>query len=185
MVNVYQPYIAHYNNGNRLYKLGDHKEAINEYKRALELFPPEKKECSIRINLALAMINNIENESEPNVEDILDVLAEAKEVLCEGGCANRDNNKGHSKKAEQLKEDIEEYEEKLKKQQKESKDDKENKKDKDKDDSQDDDNNKDDELKRKEKQIKELQKQSNKSRQQDVGSVKDSNSYEYYSGKKW
>lgn len=182
MVNIYQPYTAHYNNGNRLYKLGDYNESINEYKKALKLFPPEKKECSIRINLALAMIKDVENESEQNVNNILEVLEEAKEVLYEDGCANRNNDNGHSKKAEQLKEDIEEYEEKLKKQQKEPK---KEKKDKDNKDEPKDSKGKDEELKKKEKQIKELQKQSSKSRQEGMGSIIDGANYEYYSGKKW
>lgn len=184
IVNIYQPYIAHYNDGNKSFKLGDYEEAIDEYKKALNLFPPEKKECSIRINLALAMIRAVEDENEADVDDILSVLSEAKDVLCEDGCANRNNNKGHSKKAEQLKEDIEEYEEKLKKQQKESEEDDEDE-EKDKEEESEDNNSSKKELKKKEEQIKELQKQSSKSRQESMGSIENGEDYQYYSGKKW
>lgn len=104
IMNISQPYIAHYNYGNVLYKNGEYDRAINEYEKALKAFPPEKKECSIRINLALAMLAKIDGNQEK--EEIVKQLQEARQTLCEDGCANKNDDKGHSKKAETLKKDI-------------------------------------------------------------------------------
>lgn len=181
VANVYEPYVVHYNNGNRLYKIADYSEAIEEYKEALKLHPPKKKECSIRINLALAMIKNVENEKNSDVSDILEVLHDAKEVLYEDGCANVDNDEGHSKEAEQLEDDINEYEKLLKNQQEKSKE-KDNNND---NNESEDDEQKRSELKKKEEQIKEQQKQSGKARQDDIEFSRDINNYKYYDGKQW
>lgn len=178
IANVYEPYVVHYNNGNRLYKAADYSGAIEEYEKALKLHPPEKKECSIRINLALAMIKNAESEKNPDIYDMLDVLHDAKEVLYEDGCANRDDDKGHSKKAEQLEDDIEEYEKLLKNQ-------KDKSEDNDDDNGSEDDEQKKSELKRKEEQIKEQQKQNGKVRQEKTELSKDIKDYKYYNGKQW
>ena len=61
-LNIYQPYIAHYNYGNVLYNNGKYNQAIEEYKRALNLFPPQYKECPIRINLALSILKGLHTE---------------------------------------------------------------------------------------------------------------------------
>lgn len=108
ILNIEEPYIAHYNYGNLLYKNADFYGAISEYNKALALFPAKEKECSIRINLALAMLKNINEEevSEDNTKNTLEILKNAREVLCENGCANRNDDNGHSAEAEKLKKDI-------------------------------------------------------------------------------
>ena len=54
--NVIQPYLAHYNMGNIHYQNGAYESAIDEYKKALLKNPDKEEECSVRINLALAII---------------------------------------------------------------------------------------------------------------------------------
>lgn len=103
-----EPYIAYYNQGNISYKEDSFVDAIASYEKALELNPPKKKECSIRINLALAMLGTMPEDysASENVDTSLQILKEAREVLLEKECAT-ENGDGHSKTAEQLKEEIE------------------------------------------------------------------------------
>lgn len=107
--NCFQPYIAHYNNGNIYYQEGNYDKAIEEYNEALALYPPKDRECSIRINLALAMMKKLgeDYDAPENVEASIGQLKEAKEVLLEEDCATQDDD-GHSRTAEKLKEEIEE-----------------------------------------------------------------------------
>lgn len=180
IANIWQPYIIHYNKGNVLYKNGKYEEAIEEYKKALNLFPPKKKECLIRINLALAMIKNAESIENQTIDGILPILSDAKEVLYEDGCANKNDDGGHNKKAIQLKKDIENYEKLLKMQQQAQKQNNENNNN----DNKEEVNEK--VMNEKEQKIREEQKQNNKSRQERLLKSKNikSNSYSY-KGKSW
>ncbi|MBR1815314.1 MAG: tetratricopeptide repeat protein [Lachnospiraceae bacterium] len=105
--NVYQPYVAYYNSGNVYYQKHDYDNAIKEYNRALNAAPPELKECSIRINLALAMIGKIPSDydSPDNIDETIVSLKEARAVLLVDGCATEDGD-GHSRTAERLKREI-------------------------------------------------------------------------------
>ena len=49
-------YIYFYNQGNDRYERLDYTGAIESYEQALNANPPHFKECSVRVNLALAMI---------------------------------------------------------------------------------------------------------------------------------
>lgn len=102
-------YIFYYNSGNRDFERTDYIGAMEEYENALAAHPPHLKECSIRINLALAMIYNLgEDFAEPeNVENSINVLLAAKDVLLEDECATLEGD-GHSETAEQLKREIDE-----------------------------------------------------------------------------
>lgn len=117
ILNWSEPYIAHYNQGNIYYKNDNFEDAITSYERALELHPPEEKECAIRINLALAMLGTIDEDySAPeHVDTSLEILRGARDVLLEEGCAT-ENGDGHSETAEQLKEEIEAMMEQLEQQ---------------------------------------------------------------------
>ena len=122
-----EPYIAYYNQGNVYYKDDSFVDAIASYEKALELNPPEKKECSIRINLALAMLGTMAEDysASENVDTSLQILKEAREILLEKECAT-ENGDGHSKTAEQLKEEIEALMKQLEQQSAESEETEEN-----------------------------------------------------------
>lgn len=196
VTNFQQPYIAHYNYGNVAYQNDKFDIAIREYKRALELYPPKKKECSIRINLALAMLEKIEDELEENEangeendnEETIAKLKEARKVLTEENCAGEDDDDGHSKKAEKLKKDIDEWIERLKN----GKDgDGGDKKDNNKKDPQkgEDEETDPEEIKSKEEQLKEYLKKGMEERNNDLSYYRqmierDKGSY-YYDGKTW
>lgn len=100
-------YIFYYNNGNSHYRKRDYTAAIEAYEKALKANPPEQKECSIRINMALAIIYNIGSDyAKPDkIEGTIETLKQAREVLLEVGCATEDGD-GHSETAEQLKDEI-------------------------------------------------------------------------------
>ena len=118
MFNWTEKYVAYYNQGNIEYQKGEYLNAIEAYEKALELDPPEQKECSIRINLALAMLATIGDlyQDPAYAEDILTILYSARDVLLEDGCATEAGD-GHSADAEQLKKEIEEIINELEKQQ--------------------------------------------------------------------
>ena len=114
VVNWIQPYLAHYNTGNIHFENKEYEEAIKEYKEALDLKPGKDEECSVRINLALAMVYGLGEDyaSEENRENSLKVLKEAKQVLLENGCDTEDGD-GHNKTAQELKEEIDDMIRKL------------------------------------------------------------------------
>ena len=100
-------YVASYNNGNELYKKGKYEDAIEQYKTALEGKIPKYKECSVRINYALSICQKVQldERDQDSIKDAIKLYENAVNILTINGCAN-ENNTGHSKKAEQLKNDI-------------------------------------------------------------------------------
>lgn len=114
---LFTRYINLYNTGNSYYNKGDYDSAISCYEKALYANHPKDKECSIRINLALSMVYSLgENFAAPeNVENSLQTLKAARDVLLEDGCATEGGN-GHSETAEKLKEEIEKLIEQLEQQ---------------------------------------------------------------------
>lgn len=107
-------YIFLYNKGNKLYERYDYVGAIEQYQKALAANPPHFKECSVRVNLALAMIYNMgEDFAEPeNVESSIETLLAARDILLEDDCATEAGD-GHSEPAQQLKEEIDKLLEQL------------------------------------------------------------------------
>ncbi len=178
-LNIQEPYIAHYNRGNILYQDKEYDDAIEEYEKALKLCKSKKKECNIRINLALAKIAKIDKDyaSEENREETLSILSDAKNVLCENGCANRNDDNGHSRTAEKLKKDIERIEKELQdkqetdKSQSDKKDNKEEKESKD--------------IKSKKEQLKEIQSKTLNERNDELTKSMQPTEVQPYGGKNW
>lgn len=113
-------YIFLYNKANNLYERMDYAGAIEYYEDALAAHPPHflsTKECNVRINLALAMIYNLGPDfAEPeNVENSINTLLAAKEVLLDDNCA-AEEEVGHNETAQQLKEEIDKLLEQLQQQ---------------------------------------------------------------------
>ncbi|MCR5213563.1 MAG: tetratricopeptide repeat protein [Eubacterium sp.] len=116
LVNIPEGYLPYYNAGNAYYKLEDYDKAIDSYKSALESHPTEKKECDIRVNLALAMLHKIDFDNlttEKQKANAIRTLQSARNVLCEKGCADPYGTNGHDPEAEQLKQDIDKMLEEL------------------------------------------------------------------------
>lgn len=116
-------YIFYYNKGNNLYERFDYASAIEAYESALNAHPPHflsHKECSVRVNLALAMIYNMGPDfADPlNIDSSIETLMAARDILLEDGCATEEGD-GHSEPAQQLKEEIDKLLEQLQQQQQE------------------------------------------------------------------
>lgn len=115
--NFPQSYIAYYNYGNILYQNGKYKEAIEEYKKALEKKSPKEKECKIRINYALAICKTVQvdENNQESIANAIKTYESAIEILTQKGCANKKDNNGHSPDAQKLKNDIQKEIDRLKK----------------------------------------------------------------------
>ena len=116
--NWVQPYLAHYNMGNIHYQNKEYDYAIEEYQTALDLNPSQERECSVRINLALAMIKTLGEDyaNEEKLEASIAKLKVARGILLEEGCATDDGD-GHNETAEQLKREIDQLIDELEKKQ--------------------------------------------------------------------
>lgn len=115
--NFSESYVVYYNRGNIEFDNGNYDGAIQEYNLALEKNPPEKKECQIRINLAFAMLKKLnfgDRETEEKRKKLIEELEKVKKVLTEEGCAHENDNNGHSKDAQELKNDIDDFIKELK-----------------------------------------------------------------------
>jgi len=107
-LNIFESYIAPYNNGNILYKNMQFKDAYKKYEQALNCWDlPEDKDCEIRVNMALCKVKMLDEnfKNEEHIDESIELLNEARDILLENGCAS-DKGKGHHKDAQQLKEDI-------------------------------------------------------------------------------
>lgn len=165
----YEPCVSDYNAGNLQYQKGNYEEAIAYYQSALEQNPTKKKECKIRINLALSMIATLDTEemTESEIEDAISLLEDAKVILCTNGCA-REDGRGHDETAQTLKEEIDRLIEELKEKQ-ESK--QENKKD---DKPEEETKKQEEEIKEDiESQLKERQRQGNKERTENLNDLEE------------
>lgn len=177
----------HYNNGNKAFKQGYFADAEKDYTYALWEKPKKRQECKIRINKALSIVTPITPESV--TYDVLDQTIErleyAQSVLTENDCAHTDDSNGHNKKAQKLKEEIDEYIEYLK--ENVTPPDSEDQKDGDKDDQDKKDQDQDEE-KTKREELKELikgaEKEGLQERRQDLDTYKEG-AFSFYSGKNW
>lgn len=194
MLNFPESYIVHYNKGNVFYQEEDYDSAIDECKDALTKHPTKKKECSIRINLALAMIAQIDfdDNSEENIQNAINTLYDARDVLCENGCANENDDNGHSEKAEQLKKDIDDTIKELEEKQNSSdsdEDEEESEKndDTEKKDEEKESSNSESKEKRQKEELEKARQESSETRNNDLTESESrvGEEYEYYDGKIW
>ncbi len=130
----YDAYIMNYNLGNAHYKDGDYSKAQIYYEKCLEYELPEGEECSVRINLTMTKIQQIDfntidagyeafkNDEEVDLEalikkidEVIDQLKADRVILTEKNCAGAEDDNGHSKEAESLKKDIDNKIEELEK----------------------------------------------------------------------
>ena len=115
-LNFPESYVPYYNLGDAYYKEECYSEAASFFTEALKMYPPEEKECSIRINLALALCNTIDFtdlSSQDKIDTAIYVLYKARDVLLENGWAVEEGDNFKDADAQQLKEDIDKMLEKL------------------------------------------------------------------------
>lgn len=177
-----QPYIYYYNKGNILYKQGEYELAVESYQKALRSYVPKYKECAIRINMALAMVTPIdmENVTPENKDEIITILETARDILVEEGCANMEDDYGHSGDAQTLKNEIDAYLEMLKNPEESEKE----KQEPDTETSEEQEKNSEEE-KNIEKKFEEMEQQGLNERNQNLEDYKNLQNYEYYDGNCW
>lgn len=119
-------YIKDYNDGNKLYKDGNFQKAIEMYSKALEKIIPTKKECDVRVNEALAYCKTVQIDTKTakneEIQKAIETYETAINVLTQKNCDQ------HNDEAKQLKMDIEEEIDKLKKNNNTTEDEKDEKK---------------------------------------------------------
>lgn len=112
-IGLIYPYIFHYNKGNMHYLKGDYDSAYSEYSKALKGHVPELKECDIRINMALSILAElkpIEEITFDDIDDTLESLYEASDILCEDSCATvEEDGLWHHYDAQTLEQEILDY----------------------------------------------------------------------------
>ena len=116
-LNFPESFLPYYNLGNAYYKEECYSEAVGCYTEALKMYPPDEKECSIRINLALALCNTIDFtdlSSQDKIDMAIYILYQARDTLLENGWAVDEGDNYRDADAQQLKEDIDKMIEKLK-----------------------------------------------------------------------
>lgn len=187
----------YYNLGVKNFREENYEEAERYFGYAINHKHTKRFECKARINKALSITTPITPDSvnAENLDENIERLEEAIDVLIHNDCAHKDDSNGHSRKAQKLKEEIEEYIEYLKEQNKEEE---EEKKDDDKPDAgQDDDEEKkkqeEEERRKQEEQQKQLKEQFNQLEQQGLEErTTDLELYKawgsgdiFYSGKQW
>ena len=106
-----EPYVNSYNRGNIYYTLGQYELAQQEYEQAMQSNLTERQDCRLRVNYALSLVEQIDpnNITEENLDEVLAILDQARDILCENGCASRDDNSGHYPDAQTLKNEIDEF----------------------------------------------------------------------------
>ena len=180
--------IRNYNRGNKYFRRGSYAAAEYEYEDALFRRPKKRQECKVRINLALSIVKPITPESvnSTNLDESIERLEEAKEYLVENGCANENDSNGHNKKAQTLKEEIDEYIKWLKENVKEPEEKEENKPEEEKKEE-----NKKEMTEEEDKKLQEIKEKINEAAEigQEERYITDElyqdHEYSYFDGKNW
>lgn len=118
-------YVIWYNLGNEYYENGDYEEAEAAYLKAIECGIPFEKECPVKVNLALSMLAQLDEDEWDEFyyclgpDDLNSVsrkvektLLNARDILTEDECAHEDDENGHDEQAQLLKDEIDELLEK-------------------------------------------------------------------------
>ena len=177
-----EKYIAHYNYGNLLYQIGYYEDAIKEYETSLKKGPSEDRVCSVRINLALAIIATINEEMDCDKK--LETIQKAKDSLFQDDCAYEGNNYGKSEEAKELGLEIGILEEEIAKSCEEGMAGGDSGDDSDSSNENEDDEKKAEEEKKSE-ELEERNEGASGSRQDELDQMEDYDNYSYYDGKKW
>lgn len=107
---------TNYNNGNKAFNNENYDIAESRYSTSLVYPLTKRRECKVRINYALSIVTPITPESVTweNLEESIERLIFARDILTQEGCAHEYDTNGHNKKAQTLKNEIDEYIEYLK-----------------------------------------------------------------------
>lgn len=179
-----EPCVARYNYGNILYQKENYEKAAEQYFYALDESPSKKKECDIRVNLALSLLKQVnlnDIETEDGKNNVIEALEEIIDILCENDCAHKYDDDGHDTDAQTLKNEIEQFLNTLKEEenQQQNEEDEENEENEEEEEEPKDP---------REEELEELLKQGQEERQSELAYDEELYNYDYgdyYSGKRW
>ena len=177
-----EKYIGHYNYGNLLYQIGYYEDAIDEYNKSLEEGPSEERVCSVRINLALAIVATINEEMDCDTK--LETVQKAKDALFQDNCAYEGNEYGNSEEAIELGIELSILEEELSKSCEGGQSGGDSEDDSDSNNDSEDEEKKAEEEKKSE-ELEERNEGASGSRQDELDQMEGYDNYSYYDGKKW
>lgn len=111
-------YTKPYNGGNERYEQSEFEAAEEKYSIALSNNPDKDKDCDVRVNYALAIVKQVDPKKvdESNYKETIERLEAAKKILLDNGCAHDEDENGHDKDAQTLKDEIDDLIEQLKQQ---------------------------------------------------------------------
>lgn len=112
-VNIFEPYIAYYNDGTVSLAQGEFATAEEKFDLALQARPPEERRCVVRVNLSLSIELRADTLAVPKKYDEAIVLYDrAKAVLYGDNCVNPVGGAGKSAEALESRKRIEDKQEK-------------------------------------------------------------------------
>lgn len=113
---MYKQGKIYYNKGVKYYKDEDYYFAEKYFSYSIVYNIPKRLECKARINYALSITTpiTIDSITLDNIDENIERLEEARSILVQHDCAHLYDSDGHNKKAQTLKEEIDEYIEYLK-----------------------------------------------------------------------
>lgn len=113
---MYKQGKIYYNKGVNYYKDEDYYFAEKYFSYSIVYNIPKRLECKARINYALSITTpiTIDSITLDNIDESIERLEEARSILVQHDCAHMYDSDGHNKKAQTLKEEIDEYIEYLK-----------------------------------------------------------------------
>ena len=105
-----------YNMGVNAFREGNYEDAEEYFMYALAYKHSKRFECKIRINEALSITTPITPDivTPENLDSYIERLEYARDILTAHDCAHKNDSNGHSRKAQRLKEEIDDYIEFLK-----------------------------------------------------------------------
>ncbi len=179
-----QLYIYHYNRGNEFYELGQYEKAASEYEKSLKLHVPKGRECDIRVNYALSLcaglnLNDIKALTEDEKTEMINTLETAIDILVEEECAHRDDDNGHDKEAQKLKNELQEIIDMLKQEQEQEQQQESD------DDEEEMEQPQEEELSEEQQQLQEIMQQGTNEHATGMEQMEMYDEYSYYNGQCW
>ncbi len=82
-LNIYEPYVAHYNYGNYYYKEEMYEEAIDKYRKTLEYDIPKSRICDVKINLGLSLVklSNMQRKKSETIKLLKEAQSHLKDCI--------------------------------------------------------------------------------------------------------
>lgn len=107
LMNILEPYLADYNQGVALLRVGEFKKAEASFQKSIEKNPPQSKICMVYENYSLSIEKQADaKRASGNYNESIELYYFAEAVLYSSGCAGRENKDGKSYTSDSAKDRI-------------------------------------------------------------------------------